>query len=148
MTDIAKHYSYFDLLLWLQKVVAEKGEDYVYQTPKFFDDETQMLEEYDGECLYFAQELNEQGQVQIAPSCIVGHILDAADIYHPTMEVPAWNGRSANEELFEEVGFTTDNAGRMLLLEVQNNQDAGDPWGQALRDAQASVEERYPEVKS
>lgn len=147
MTDIAKHYSYFDLLLWLQKVVAEKGEDYTYQTPKFFDDETQMLEELDGECLYFAQEVNEKGQVQITPSCIVGHVLDAADIYHPTTEVPFWNGRGINEDLFGEAGFTTDNAGRMLLLEVQNNQDAGDPWGQALRDAQASVEERYPDVK-
>jgi hypothetical protein len=148
MTDIAKHYSYFDLLLWLQKVVAEKGEDYVYPTPTFYDEQTDLMEEHDGECLYFAQELNAKGQLQITPSCIVGHVLDAADIYHPTTDVPFWNGMGVTEDFFGQVGFTTDNAGAMLLHEVQRNQDNGVTWGDSLLLAQQDVETRYPEVKA
>lgn len=147
MTELP-HYSYYDLLLWLQKVVAEKGEDYTYPTPQFFDELTQEMEEADGECLYFTQEVNEKGQVQLAPSCIVGHVLDAANIYHPTTEVPYWNGLGVGSDLFEAAGFTTDEAGSTLLHAAQRLQDDGVPWGDVLRQAQARTEEKYPELKS
>lgn len=100
---------YGQALVFLEKAIGEKGPDYVYQ----------RMTNGMG-CLYF-----EQGQ----PSCIVGHVLSYMGIDS------APEGQGASRAL-KSLGVRTDFKTTALLDGVQEKQDNGVPWGEALRRAQ------------
>lgn len=70
------------------------------------------------------------------PGCIMGHALaNLAPNYRPR------EGYGIRDVLVE-AGLTVEYQQRCWLGEVQSNQDSGDPWGEAVRKADA----RYPLV--
>lgn len=99
---------YGQALVFLEKAVAEKGPDYVYERRS------------SEACVYF-----DQGK----PSCIVGHMFD----YMGLRGIP--EGKAASQAL-ETLGIAADTRTRDLLNHVQELQDTGVPWGDALRQAQ------------
>ena len=101
----------------LRKLVAERGEDYVYPI---------------GECRYWDQDKN-------APSCAVGVVLFEAG--YPPEEIqdldPKFQtsrlGVSAGELINHE--FSVTPKAQDILVRFQERQDIGTPYGEALRYA-------------
>jgi hypothetical protein len=108
---------YGQALVFLEKAIGEKSPDYVY---KRVTEMTEEEEENGQSCLYF-----EQGQ----PSCIVGHVLSYMGINS------APEGSGAGHAL-TQLGVHADPKTKALLEDVQERQDDGVPWGEALRKAQ------------
>lgn len=108
---------YGQALVFLEKAVADKGPDYVYRrtTPV-----TESEYETGQTCLYF-----EQGQ----PSCIVGHVMSYMGVTHSREGINAGHALT-------EAGIAADARTRRFLEEVQEKQDNGVPWGEAVRRAQ------------
>lgn len=97
----------------LKEIVAEKGEDFVYE--RIYD-----ASKDDSVCRYV-----EAG----APSCLVGNFLARLGV--SLEEMVGLEGKAASfvmEHLTPDVGPKTIT----LLNEAQYHQDAGKPWGYAL----------------
>lgn len=133
----------------LQKIVAEKGEDYVYTyDPKACEAAKARLEEirlaspnpnathwtvggatkldvngneYAVQCTY--------RNVDKTPGCIVGHF-----IYDLNPEL-VLDESGWSRELIDGTDITVDDKTSELLSLVQQHQDSGIPWGQALSKA-------------
>lgn len=109
----------------LDELVAEKGEDYVYERNE------------EARCTYVRDG---------APSCIVGHLL--AKIGVPIEELAQRETRGAGGmiALLNEAGFLTTaewpeaHDVEHLLAAVQINQDSQIPWGQAVQSARSSLQ--------
>lgn len=116
---------YGQALVFLEKAIGEKGADYVYEVnglnAKVEADRGNSLQ-----CLYF-----DKGQ----PSCIVGHVLDYMGI-GANEAIENEPARNALDGLIE-----TDEKTITLLDKVQEHQDKGVPWGEALRLAQFGDDE-------
>lgn len=110
--------SYTDALRYLEKAVAEKGEDYQY---------ADFRGGLTTSCVYFRGD---------QPSCIVGHVL-----YYNGMTRNELNrdirdfNRSSVQTLSNQGFIAVDNDTRHLLQRAQNLQDNGVPWGQAVEGA-------------
>jgi len=127
--------SYNDLILYMEKAIEAKGEDYVYPN-------------LDSGCVYVAQG---------APSCAVGFILDFAGIVDSTVwkanpdVYPTWNsaGISALIEVVDgenvdcpaQALLATDIQGSAFLQTLQILQDVKYPWKQAFDAAKACAED-------
>jgi hypothetical protein len=106
-------------LALLREVIAEKGEDYVY--PQFEPEAAGDLGAV-MECFYVRDD---------APSCIVGRVLHRAGVTLDELRaVEGWTP----VDLEHAPQFTrwADDMALELLHEVQNEQDAGRSWGEAL----------------
>jgi hypothetical protein len=101
----------------LEKVVAEKGPDYVYPY-------------YSTQCFYSDPEDRE------APSCIVGHVVAALD-HDAFVELAGYerdNGESLSASQLGSDGYAEfeDDTLRSALQAAQEVQDQGSPWSEAL----------------
>lgn len=110
----------------LAEAVALKGADYVYTTP----DGLQGTPEDQPVCLYVHGD---------QPGCIVGHALYSAGISLARLREEERNDaegvlRNLRHDLMYEEGVPS------LLQDVQQAQDQGTPWGQAVRSAIAELE--------
>lgn len=113
--------TYTDALRYLEKAVAEKGEDYVYPS-------------YQEGCEYFE---SVYGSNTGQPSCIVGHVLSYNGVTREDLGgglnssgVLTLNSQHPNGVL------DVDDATEDLLVFAQRFQDNGMPWGQAVAEAQ------------
>jgi hypothetical protein len=110
----------------LAEAVALKGADYVYTTP----DGKQGSVDYQPTCLYV------HGS---RPGCIVGHVLNKAGVSLARLREEERNDasnvlRNLREDLAYEDGVS------QLLQDAQGAQDEGVPWGEAVRQALASLD--------
>jgi len=103
----------------LREVIAEKGEDFVYEP--IGEDET---------CLYVHDD---------QPSCIVGHVLVRAGVSLPELVAVE---TCTPRDVTRAPAFLTwaDERARRLLTRVQDGQDNSKPWGLALDIALDIVE--------
>ena len=107
--------SYDDTLGLLREVIAEKGEDYVYDSP--IEPRSRCLYVHDGQ-----------------PGCIVGHVLHRAGVSVEGLAgVEDWTPLD-HEVVPQFCGWAAEPA-LELLAAVQVEQDAGATWGEALRRA-------------
>lgn len=98
----------------LDEAVAARGEDYVYEQPIA----DWCVYTYDGK-----------------PSCIVGHVLDAAGIPLEELErgdAGYWGAGRLVENLENKGLLETDYGTRQALIGAQWRQDDGDTWGEAV----------------
>lgn len=114
MNEPLKHLDYGQAVVFLEKAIAEKGADYEYEAPSI-DYETNTAQ-----CVYF-----HGGQ----PSCVVGHVLSYMG-YESARE-----GVCASLAL-GDLGIEADMETMGFLDVVQDYQDTGYSWGEALRMAQ------------
>lgn len=101
----------------MKKAVADKGEEHLYDMTAT------------GSCEYAEVLTDEQGQVTLIPSCLVGHVaymIDPGllDVLH------GFEGLSVGA-LFREASNVS-----IALDAAQTAQDTGDTWGEALRKFQ------------
>lgn len=117
MSDVTEPQRTLDLgeaVVLLEKAIADKGADFVYSP------EGTSANSANG-CVYF------KGG---APSCIVGHVISYMGLeYDASIE-----GTMASTAL-ENLGVELDVQTRLLLNKVQDAQDIGTPWGEALNEA-------------
>lgn len=105
----------------LAEAVALKGADYVYTTP----DGEQGNPDTSPICSYVHGE---------EPGCIVGHVLHSAGI--PLAELRGEERNDASGALRGLRGTLHYEDGvAELLMAVQQDQDSGVPWGEALTNA-------------
>jgi hypothetical protein len=124
-----KHLTYEDAVLGLKKALAVKGEDYVYERPKFPLNDGLTIEA----CAYFTAE----GQ----PSCIVGHVM--ADLGHTINDLDqiassydgTFNTGATASTAMDYLGYELDEKTRCLLSVAQDYQDSGHRWGEAVEVA-------------
>lgn len=118
MTTALRTITREDALRALEEVVAEAGEDYVYQPPN------QGLT-----CVYVAD-----GR----PSCLVGRALFRLGVSIETLhwldrEFGGFYCRDLNDELPEKIPM--DESAAIAFARAQERQDARCSWGEALRAA-------------
>lgn len=110
----------------LDRAVAEKGEEYVYEIPYS-----------PGECAYFHDE---------RPGCIVGHVLAYAGLERDdlrgreSLTFPGalrgdLNVMAGPDSLAEYGVLSADDRTVTLLAEAQSKQDEGTPWYDAVEVA-------------
>lgn len=119
-----------------QMAVADKGEDYIYQRPYFISTPIHpSIREGGGTalCAYYDADGD--------PSCIVGHILHAMGVQLDPRHTA--NFSSVLELTMRRV-ISLDPKTKLFLTELQNHQDCGYSWGDALRFAQARAEQVHP----
>lgn len=116
--------TYDETLATLREVVAEAGEDFVYQR------------RYGNDCLY---------SVNGEPACIVGRVLAkwGVDLTRMDSEYDGEEGSTMKGvfapsllvQLEREGELEVDDKSRALLREAQSRQDAECSWGESLRCA-------------
>lgn len=115
---------YDEALFLLNRAVAERGADHVYDVPATpFE-----------ECVYF--------DIFGDPSCIVGHVLHYKGISAEDMREDNNNGIDLilAGAAKSEIEIRVDPLTRTLLTTVQESQDSQTPWGEALASAIHFVE--------
>jgi hypothetical protein len=99
----------------LREVVAEAGEDFVYESP--IEPKSRCLYVHDGQ-----------------PGCIVGHVFHRAGVSVEDLAgVEDWTPLDYEE--VRQFCDWADEPARKLLAAVQVQQDDCTPWGEALRRA-------------
>ena len=130
MSGKRKVFKYDQVLPALEKVVREKGADYVYEAPD------------EGECMYAEYDWSSTGYPYVGPSCVVGHVLidlgltprdlrRLDDIEGVGVVVSA---ARLNVALHER-GYVFSRKALALLGWAQTVQDDGGTWGHALEAA-------------
>jgi hypothetical protein len=112
MSDQQKVLDIGQAVVFLEKAVGEKGADFVYArnpVPEALD------------CVYFDGE---------QPSCIVGHVVSYMG--YDRTQVREGIGAAG---LIEVLGIEADAETKTLLNRVQELQDTGVPWGDAVEEA-------------
>lgn len=113
----------------LEEVVADKGEDYVYEPHPF---------------TYACQYLHDD-----EPGCLVGHVLHRHGV--PIEVIRQWEGRTAQylatgkslltlSSARPELEPLADHPAASILIAAQQAQDVSLPWGKALQAARARFE--------
>jgi hypothetical protein len=113
--------SYDEALELLDRAVAERGEDYVY----------------DGACEYFQCDADNQ------PGCIVGHVLAYKGMDPELLDKLGLNSTKLAYVADKSEVLKLDIKTKVLLDEVQNRQDTGIPWGKAVSTSRADIERLY-----
>lgn len=109
------------LLEYAKNAVAERGEDWVY--PDHMKDETNS-------CLYATTDWDGT----IKPACLVGHIIWQIDP-ELLVRVHAYSeGTGARTVLRDDLDCHDSRVLQLAEL-MQERQDNGEPWGEALRAA-------------
>lgn len=100
----------------LERAIAEKGESYVYDAPDGSDT-----------CVYAV----EDDEGNLAPSCIVGHVLNYLDP-EALQEAHFYEGHRAYflRGAMESVSIPDETA--RYLNGIQTEQDSGVTWGEAV----------------
>lgn len=93
----------------MERAVALKGEDYVYEMPGGGDT-----------CLY---------RYEDKPSCIIGHVLEDLGVPYS----PDWERTTSNYVLKTMLGIEDETLCSASVY-AQGEQDNGGTWGQALSD--------------
>lgn len=109
----------------LTEAVAEKGAEYVYTNPEGVPGGSDSL----ANCYYV------HGS---QPGCIVGHVLHKAGV--PLETLTEHETRPAGFVLRSLEDFDLDHNTLRLLDDVQERQDRGVPWGEAVQQALAELE--------
>jgi hypothetical protein len=122
MQDHVRTLGYDEALTWLERIVQEKGADYVYS-----EDKRVGRTEASKSCANW----DNDGQ----PSCIVGHLAIQGGYVQPN----SYDQFSAAGTLFHSNGIELDEKASILLYEVQRQQDMSIPWGQSLELAKQAV---------
>lgn len=117
--------TYKKALEYLRRAIKEKGAEYVYELDGITPNRYREENGHNMTCEYFH---NDQ------PSCIVGHVMSYMGYGH------AEEGISATQAL-NSLGIEYDVNSGVLLDRVQEKQDTGYPWGEALELALESMEE-------
>lgn len=129
-----KTLTYEGALASLRKVVAAKGEDYVYEPPTFRDYSIDHGQEIDvTEYAYFCEDGS--------PSCIVGHVLH--DIGITKAEIGDLNRNvifnHVGPSLYEKGTLAVTSDALHLLRFAQREQDQNRTWGAVLAFATTGV---------
>jgi hypothetical protein len=111
--------SYEEALDLLNRAIAEKGADYVYQ--RTADDDS---------CAYF-----KNGE----PSCIVGHVLAYKGVTQEDLP------ENKNTAIVIALRIAQDDRTERLLDSAQSYQDTGTPWGDAVKSALEDTQDNYEE---
>src|SRR5215207_3245486 len=101
----------------LQRAVAEKGDGYVYPGADGYDTFSCRYADY----------------LTVAPSCLIGHVLDYLGLLSEAAE-----GHSANRMEVVHNQFTPGSA--LVLRAAQILQDKGHAWGEALIAAKETAD--------
>lgn len=120
---MTKTHKYADALADLQALVAERGEDFVYQSPE--PDSTDLPTcryEFDG-----------------LPSCGLGKVFGETWAVPLSVLEGLDTGTSPGQALKDEGHLMTRKAWT-LLFAFQDRQDSGLPYGEAIREAIATTE--------
>lgn len=107
----------------LDEVVAEKGEDYVYERVASMHP--------GGSCRYRADD---------APSCLIGHVLDRMGVPYDSK----WEGTSAYGVIYRDLAGPEEIANAASI--AQDAQDSGQPWSQARSSFHTLLGERREEM--
>lgn len=98
----------------LRQAVADRGEDFVYEKP-----------DGSNQCMYVHSD---------GPGCIVGYVLHAAGVSLEALS--EHEGTYASNLIYyllgEEIIDSADREATGLLDDIQDRQDAGVPWGDAV----------------
>lgn len=125
--------TYDETLATLREVVAEAGEDFVYQ-------------DHYGESCYYS--------IDGEPACFVGRVLAKWGVDLTPMD-SEYTGAGAMIGLFAGAlldhlrlmgVLEVDDLGVSLLWEVQTGQDNGEAWGKALSEALAYIAKTHDRV--
>lgn len=117
MTDLP-FYSYEDLLVMAKRVVEEKGPEFIYKG--------ELREKNDPvACRYY------EDDEQRSPSCVVGHMFDETPLKARITSSDLLNGSMIGYLITAGI-FKTDERGMVFVSCLQQGQDAGIPWGEAL----------------
>ena len=101
----------------LDKAIAERGADYVYNPPE------EMASQ--GQCYYVHGD---------QPGCIVGHVLNLFGVSLETLSTV--EGNDAFYAIRKLLPSTSEVV-REFLTDIQHNQDNGMRWGEAVNEARA-----------
>lgn len=120
--------------------LADAKPGFVYDTPKFFDEEEQ--EEFEGDCQYLHHEDN-----GVLPGCLYGHAF--LELGLPVEKVATFENNDVLAAL-QDLGLVTNRSeytdecasGAIeslpaAILEAQRRQDASRPWGEAVEPLKA-----------
>ena len=134
--------TYEQALAELERLVEEKGADFVYQSPALVWDYAENEEgdeertgwhlgepsDSNGDCINWLPDGT--------PSCIVGHLIRHLfpDV-EPTCEVMD----DGPERTLKMMGITADHDTLLLLYTVQCSQDNGATWGDAVEKAKEGL---------
>jgi hypothetical protein len=109
---------YSTTLRLVNEIIAEHGEDYVYEAPG-------------PSCMYVSD-----GR----PSCIVGHVLTRHGV-----DITSWEDENTNTgdiaNLIDEGAVSASDDAHVFLMVLQRLQDQGHPWGHARDVAAWAVED-------
>jgi hypothetical protein len=105
-----------------KKAVALMGEDYIYHTPDG------KMAAPDVKCKYV--DINKN-----APSCIVGHILHDHGVPLETISIEGIGAESMLKKLRKSEILNFTGEASHFLNKLQEAQDVGEPWGEALEQA-------------
>lgn len=126
-----------DALTMLRRAVDDRGETYVYPG---------AAEPGAAGCRYFSDETTEGKFGATAdnphpPACIVGHVLDQIGVTYDDLEdvtderLVTPNTWGATNLLKRLDGLTVEPQAMRLLMDVQDYQDSGIAWGDAVQRA-------------
>jgi hypothetical protein len=118
--------SYDDAVMYLEKALAERGEDYVYPTQVELDRNPMIDGDDDVTCFYFN---HFTGQ----PSCIIGHVLHFLGVKH--QELLASEGLGIHTIINDRRVLTADQRTITLLRRAQAHQDIRKTWGDSVKFA-------------
>lgn len=110
----------------LRRALGAKGADYVYEQVYM------PLYEEKG-CVYFTDDG--------CPSCKIGHVLHYKGVTREDLEETGSNSGTDVGNLVADGLLVIDLRTEALLSLVQEHQDQGMPWGEALEQALAGVDE-------
>lgn len=115
-------------LEWLERAVAERGEDFNYC--KTYKRGIDAVSAGQTGCRYV------EGGTQSEPGCIAGLVFTYAGV---SLDDLARREGEAADNIARSFGFTRDAA--LVLQEAQSVQDSYRTWGEALAAARAYAEE-------
>lgn len=131
-SNMKKVFEYEDVVLALKRIVAEKGEDYVYE---------KVNTGHDMRCVYFDKE---KGQ----PSCLVGHLMYQEGLLTDAEQFDPFEDNDATDMVhlldYQGKAYFGERS-EMLLRLVQAQQDGGNTWGNSLDYAIEAVSTRFNE---
>lgn len=127
-----------DFLGYLDKAIAEKGEDYVYHPNRQPDPDDP--DEFMQMCEYVHIE-EVDGEEVMSAACLVGHALAAMGV--PLEKINRHEGTGASDVL-AALGAVTSQDVREAAREAQRQQDMGAPWGEARQAYVNVIRQEYP----
>lgn len=102
------------------KEIGNRFPDFIYTNQEAYEN---------GTCLYLGASKDDDGNY-IGQGCIVGQALRSLGV--PTSDIEEWEGLEA-DGLMKKLGIPDPTASSYTLLDIQERQDDGMSWGDAVK---------------